>query len=329
MTEPLLVFDRLGVDLPVGVESKPVIHDVSLTIAAGEAVGLVGESGSGKSMTARAVLRLLPAGARVRGEIRFDGQPVQAMTPQVLRRYRARDVAMVFQDPRAHINPVRTVGDFLCEGLVTTRGVKPREAERTVTGLLREVGIRDPERRLCQHPHELSGGLLQRVMIAAALAAEPRLILADEPTTALDVTTQEEVVAILDELRRERGLAMLFITHDLELAAAICDRTAVMYAGSIVEDARSALLHTESMHPYTTALLASRPDVARRGERLRTIVGRPLSAFEVPDGCAFSSRCPHVVDQCRVETPRLRTVETGRVACHVAGQLDRKEVADV
>ena len=212
---------------------------------------------------------------------------------------------MIFQDPRAHVNPVRRIGDFMTEALRANQGVSAAEAGRRAADMLAQVGIDDGERRLRQYPHELSGGMLQRVMIAAALLTEPALLLADEPTTALDVTTQAEVMAILDELRREFGLAMLFITHDLELAAAICDRTAVMYAGQIVEIRASDLLHDDPLHPYTAALAAARPDIAQTRARLRAIPGRPLSAFEAPRrACAFAPRCPHATAACRERCPR-------------------------
>lgn len=318
MNDSLLQIDQLRVTLPIRGEHRPVLHDVSLNIHGGEAVGIVGESGSGKSMTARAVMQLLPTGAEVTGDITFDGRSLRNIKDSELRRLRANDIAMIFQDPRSHINPVHTIGDFLTESLVVTQKVRRGDATRRVVKLLREVGIADAERRLRQRPHELSGGLLQRVMIAAALAAEPRLILADEPTTALDVTTQEEVMAILDELRRERGLAMMFITHDLELAAAVCDRIAVMYAGSIVESQVAAELHERARHPYTLGLLEARPNLVGPRTRLAAIPGRPLSAFEAPGGCAFRSRCTHAQSRCEVETPQLRTLEAGTVACHFA-----------
>jgi len=218
--QPLLAVEGLTVLLPVEGQQREVLRDVSLQIRAGEAVGLVGESGSGKSMTARAIDRLLPKGAEVRGQIRLDGRDVTELAGAGLRTFRNK-VAMIFQDPRAHVNPVRRIGDFMTEALRTNLGVQAADAHRRAADMLAQVGIDEPARRLRQYPHELSGGMLQRVMIAAALLTEPTLLLADEPTTALDVTTQAEVMAILDELRREYGLAMLFITHDLELAAAI------------------------------------------------------------------------------------------------------------
>jgi oligopeptide/dipeptide ABC transporter ATP-binding protein len=315
-TAPLLRIDALRVDLPVDGAVRTVVHRADVRVDEGAAVALVGESGSGKSLTARAVLGLLPRGARVHGDVRFAGESVPAMRPERLRAFRAGEVAMVFQDPRAHVNPARSVGDFLIEGLTTVRKVPVAEAVRKVTGILKEVGVADADRRMRQRPHELSGGLLQRVMIAAALAAEPRLLLADEPTTALDVTTQEEVMAVIGEARAARGLALLFITHDLELAAAVCDRVAVMYAGSTVEDLPAARLRGHAAHPYTRALLASRPPVTDPGAQLRAIAGRPLSGFEVPDGCAFADRCPRARDRCRADRPLPHTAGAGTAACH-------------
>jgi oligopeptide/dipeptide ABC transporter ATP-binding protein len=327
----ILSIDHLSIDLPVHGGLRRAIHDVTLDVAEGEAVGLVGESGAGKSMTARSVIRLLPDGAVAGGDIIFHGRSVFNLRSRELRDFRMRSVAMIFQDPRAAINPVRKIGDFLIEALVE-RGDTASTATAVVTGLLEEVGITDAKRRLRQYPHELSGGLLQRVMIAAALAIEPKLLLADEPTTALDVTTQSDVMVSLDTQRRERGLAMIFVTHDLELAAAVCDRIAVMYAGFLVEDSPADDLHHSARHPYTAALLASRPSVTDRAPRLVAIPGRPLSAFEVAEGCAFAARCVFAQDRCRVERPVLREVGAGRVACHrteeLHGQLDADQMRE-
>ncbi|MGW4412060.1 ABC transporter ATP-binding protein [Nonomuraea sp. NPDC004702] len=292
----LLTLEGFGLAVPYERGWRTLVEHVDLTIGAGEAVGLVGESGSGKSMTARAVIGLTPPGARVTGRIVFDGADVPS--GRALRLLRARRIAMVFQDPRAHINPVRSVGDFLTEAMVHNLRMPVRQASARAVQLLKEVGIADGERRLRQHPHELSGGLLQRVMIASVLAVEPDLVLADEPTTALDVTTQSEVMAILDELRRERGMAMLLITHDLELAAATCDRLAVMYAGRIVED-----LDGEPRHPYTRGLMRSRPSLEETAHRLPVIPGRPVAAFEAEDGCAFAPRCELAEPRCRESRP--------------------------
>src|SRR5438309_10180771 len=317
----LLELDGVTVRLPVEGSMRAVLQEVSFVIRPGEAIGLVGESGSGKSMTARAIDRLLPPGAAVTGRIRFGGRDVMTLAGADLKRFRS-EVAMIFQDPRAHINPLRRIGDFMTEALRTNLGVSINEASHRAVALLKSVGIEDGERRLHQYPHELSGGLLQRVMIATALLTKPRLLLADEPTTALDVTTQAEVMAILQDLRREFHLAMLFITHDLDLAAAVCDRTAVMYAGRIVEVRSSSLLHDDPLHPYTAALAAARPDVGTTARRLAAIPGRPLSAFEAPDdACAFAPRCPHALDVCRAGLPDLLELDGGRTRCVRAREL--------
>jgi oligopeptide/dipeptide ABC transporter ATP-binding protein len=318
----LLEVSGLTVRLPAG----NVLRDISLSIGPGQSLGLLGESGSGKSMTAKAIARLLPPGASTEGSVTFDGRRVGDFSAADLRRYRSQ-VAMIFQNPRAHINPVRRIGDFMTEAL-RAQGVSSREAARRACDMLDQVGIADAARRLRQYPHELSGGMLQRVMIGAALLTSPRLLLADEPTTALDVTTQAEVMVILDELRRTRGLSLLFITRDLELAAAICDQTTVMYAGQIVEARSSDRLHDDPLHPYTAALAAARPDIDRT--RLRTIPGRPLSAFEAPSsGCAFAARCPHAADACRASAVPLTELDGGTTRCVRAAELrGRLEVAD-
>jgi oligopeptide/dipeptide ABC transporter ATP-binding protein len=317
----LLELHGVKVGLLLGGSVQTVIHNASLTVSAGEALGLVGESGSGKSLTARTIARLLPEGAVVGGELRFKGTSVYEMGAEPLRNYRTRGISQIFQDPRAHINPVRRIGDFLTEALVTNLHMSRDQARLRGIDMLRAVGIQDAPRRLTQYPHQLSGGLLQRVMIAAALVVEPQLLLADEPTTALDVTTQAEVMAILDELRRERSLSMLFITHDLELAAAVCDRIAVMYAGSIVETRAANAMISDPLHPYTAALLRSRPSTTTAIRRLPTIGGRPLSGFEVPAGCAFAPRCQYAQPSCELSVPPLQQVDRDLVACHRAKEL--------
>lgn len=317
----LLTLDAFGLGVPHATGPRTLVEHVDLTIGRGEAVGLVGESGSGKSMTARAVIGLTPPGATTSGDIRFDGRSVTALSRKELRALRTRRIAMIFQDPRAHINPVHSVGDFLTEAMTANLGVDPHKAAAKAVRLLADVGIPDGERRMRQYPHELSGGLLQRVMIASALAAEPDLILADEPTTALDVTTQSEVMAILDEARRERDMAMLLITHDLELAAATCDRLAVMYAGCLVETQPAEALTARPRHPYTMGLLRSRPSIDERPDRLPVIPGRPVAAFEADDGCAFAPRCPHAETACAAGRPPARDVEGTRVACVRAEEL--------
>ncbi|WIM94114.1 ABC transporter ATP-binding protein [Actinoplanes oblitus] len=311
----VLEFDRLRVT----IGNRPILREVTLAVRPGEAVGLVGESGSGKSITVRSVLRMLPAGATAEGSVRLLGAEIGELDRAALRRVRSHDVAMVFQDPRATVNPVRTIGDFLTE-VLRDQGVSRRDAGRRAAGLLADVGVDHVGRRMRQRPHELSGGLLQRVVIAAALATEPKLILADEPTTALDVTTQEEVVAILGEQRHQRNAALLFVSHDLELAAAVCDRIAVMYAGEIVEILPAARLHEDARHPYTRALLRSRPGTVPPGSRLRTVPGIPQAAFDAPAGCVFADRCGHATPHCFSVRPEPRPAGAGLAACHLLGE---------
>jgi oligopeptide/dipeptide ABC transporter ATP-binding protein len=300
---------------------RSIITGVDLHLAAGEALGLVGESGSGKSVTSRAILRMLGPHAEVSGTVRMGGRDVYAMNRRELRAWHASEVALINQDPRASINALHPIGDFLTETLRTVSGVSRRDADQRAVALLKRVGIGNAELRMGQYPHELSGGLLQRVMIASALLARPKLLIADEPTTALDVTTQEDVVGLLDELRHEEQLALIFITHDLDLAAAVTDRIAVMYAGRIVETAPTAALTGAPRHPYTSGLLASRPSpTARRA--LTPIPGRPIAAHEAGTGCVFASRCVHVVDLCRETTPVLAPLGVHTVACHRAAELD-------
>jgi oligopeptide/dipeptide ABC transporter ATP-binding protein len=311
----LLEIDHLAVRLPIDAHLEPVLHDVSMRLGKGEVLAVVGESGSGKSMTARAILGLLPPGAAKSGRITFDGIDLLNAGKRQLRLLRGRRVAMIFQDPRAAINPVYRISDFLTEALVRERGLAKAEALDRAARVLEEVKIDDPDRCLRQHPHQLSGGMLQRVMIASVLLAEPDLILADEPTTALDVTTQAEVIAVLDDMRKARHMAMVFITHDLELAAAISDRVAVMYAGYVVETLPSALALERPVHPYTEALLQSRPELRERMPMIPQIPGRPLAAYEAPAGCPFHPRCRYAQDRCRVELPDPASGEPDSVMC--------------
>ncbi|NML52028.1 ABC transporter ATP-binding protein [Streptomyces sp. R302] len=311
---PVLEIDGLELRLPDDRAARPILDCVSLTVRAGETVGLVGESGSGKSVACRSVLGLLPKGSRTTGQVRVNGADVLTMDRGRLAALRAREVAMVFQDPRASVNPLRRVGDFLTEGLRAS-GTPAAKATARAEELLAAVGIRDPRGALRRHPHQLSGGMLQRVVIAAALAAEPALLVADEPTTALDVTTQAEVISILARLRAERGTGMLFVTHDLELASAICDRVYVMYAGRIVETRSTGELFDRPRHPYTAGLLACTPRIEAGAPAPRPIPGRPVSLAESPPGCAFASRCAHAVARCDEEKPELARHGEGFAAC--------------
>lgn len=256
---PLLEIERLSLDIADETEIRPILTDVSLRCERGEFIALVGESGSGKSMTLRTIVGLTPHGSTTRGEVRFDGLNVLTASSTERMNLRRSQVSMIFQDPRAHTNPYQTIGDFLTEGLRKNQGRSRLQSLEIATELLDEVGLQDPATQLRKHPHELSGGMLQRVMIASALASEPLLLLADEPTTALDVTTQAEIISILHQLRQRRGLAIVLVTHDLELAAGSCDRISVMKDGEVVERAEAQRLWNSPQHPYTQALLASMP----------------------------------------------------------------------
>lgn len=299
----------------------PVIVGLNLAISRGEIVGLVGESGSGKSMTARTIVRALPRGASIDGEVLVDGEDIASAGKARVRELRSSKLAMIFQDPRAAIDPLWKVGDYLTEGMRVHDGLGREQARARALELLADVGIDDGERRLRQYPGELSGGLLQRVMIAGALAGDPDFLIADEATTALDVTTQAEIAKIFVRLRRERGLAMLFITHDLALAAALCDRICVMYAGRIVEVQDAQGVFDGPAHPYSKALLEARPDVRTRRPALAVIPGRPTSALRAPSGCPFHPRCPFAIDECRVAEPRLELVDGAETACIRAREL--------
>ena len=312
----LLEIRDLALTVPVDREPRQILRGVDLSIEPGECVGLVGESGSGKSMTARSIIRMLPDGSEISGSVRIEEDEVLTMSDRELHAVRGLRVAMIFQDPRAHIDPIRTIGDHMTEAmcLVANRGRK--DARREAATLLEAVRLERPDELMDRFPHELSGGMLQRVMIAGALACGPDLLLADEPTTALDVTTQAEVVAILDDLQVERSLGVLFITHDLELATAICDRIAVMYAGEVVEESPARTLHTAPRHPYTSGLLDSRPTLEDDRPPLAVIPGHPIAAFEVGEGCPFAPRCLYADGVCEREAPPERQLGVGRVRCH-------------
>lgn len=262
----LLEIEDLSLEFVSATGNVPVLERVSLRVAEGETVGLVGESGSGKSSAVRAALRLLPDSARVSGSVRILGMDTVTADDRALRHIRSTQCALIQQDPTAALNPVRRIGDSLTERLIYVHGVQRGEARERCLALLAAVGIREPEQRMRQYPHEFSGGMLQRVIIAAALSTEPRLIFADEATSALDVTTQAEVLAILSDLRRERNLGVLFITHDLHLAAAYCDRVYVLHQGRIVEELHGASLFTSAKEPYTRTLLEAAPTLGESHE---------------------------------------------------------------
>jgi len=301
--------------LRVGEQLKPVIIRVDLGIEPGEIVGLVGESGSGKSMTARTIAGVLPRGAITEGSLLLDGENQFAIPRRKRREILAKEIGVIFQDPRAYIDPLWRVQDHLTEAMRVHLGLPRSEARTRAVELLDAVGIDQPERRMHQFPDELSGGMLQRVMIAGAISVEPSILLADEATTALDVTTQSEIVKLIKELSEARGLSVLFITHDLALANLVCTRVCVMYAGRIVEVREGHRIFDDPIHPYTIDLLSARPTIQRRVARLPVIKGTPTSAMDAPEGCPFHPRCRFAIDVCRTGVPGLVSVRGGLARC--------------
>ncbi|NUO58186.1 MAG: ABC transporter ATP-binding protein [Hamadaea sp.] len=314
----LLEVDDLTVGFTRDGTRTAAVRGVSLRVEAGERVGIVGESGSGKSVTAQAVMRLLPATATVGGTIRFAGQDVLAYDADRLAAWRGADIAMVFQDPMSSLNPLLRVGTQLTEGLRRHRGLSKADARAEAVRLLKLVGIADPDRRLDDYPHAFSGGMRQRVCIAIAAACTPKLIIADEPTTALDVTVQAQVLDLLDELTERYATATILVSHDLGVVSSFCDRILVMYAGQVVEAGPTDDIVADPAHPYTRALLDSIPRLdGELPRRLPAIPGSPPFG-DVPTGsCAFADRCAHAQPVCRSEAPRLATAgPRTQAACH-------------
>jgi peptide/nickel transport system ATP-binding protein len=302
--------------MTVSFDGVTVLHGIDLAVGKGEALGLVGESGSGKSVTWLAALGLLPAKAVVRGSARLDGIELVGAAPASLDRVRGGRVAMIFQDPASALNPVLKVGRQLGEALALHRGLSGSAIRHEARRLFDLVGIPDAERRLSAYPHEFSGGQNQRVMIAMALAGEPDILVADEPTTALDVTIQAQIIDLINSVRREMGMALVLISHDLGVIAETCDRVAVMYAGRIVEEAPAHALFDNPRHPYTRGLLSSLPPLGGARRRLVSIPGVVPDPRSPPAGCAFAPRCPHAGAACVSAVPRLLETDANRrLAC--------------
>ena len=321
---PVIQVSGLSVDFHTAGGAKRILHGIDFSVSRGEVLGLVGESGCGKSVTALALAGLLDPSAEVNGQIAFEGRAVPR--PRGRRRdregfaaLRGRGIGMIFQDPVGALNPVRTVGYQLREALSLHRPAGRREQDARAVDLLTQVGLPDPARRLRSYAHELSGGMAQRVMIALALAGRPSLLIADEPTTALDVTVQAQILRLLREVRRELASAMLLITHDFGVVAQTCDRVAVIYAGRVVETARTLDLFERPQHPYTKALLAAVPRLDRpQLERLDPVPGARLTEGPPVAGCVFALRCQNVQDTCRRIPPALKDRRDGhQVACHL------------
>ena len=320
MSEPLLSVRDLRVTYHTAGGPVPAVRGVDLDVAPGGSLGLAGESGCGKSTLALALLRLLPASAEVAGEVLLDGHDVLALNPGGLRAVRWVEESIIFQGALHALNPVQTIGDQIAEPMFVHETVTSKPvAEERVANLLRQVGL--PPGRAGSYPHQLSGGQRQRVLIAMALACEPKLLIADEPTTALDLMVQAQVLDLLEELRSERDLALVFITHDLSVLTSICEDLAVMYAGRIVEAGPSRLVFSDARHPYARALAASFPTIGDPRSRMNPtgLGGDPPSPDALPSGCTVHPRCPMAIDRCSVEDPELREVEPERrAACLLA-----------
>jgi len=307
-------------DLRVAFHGLPALRGIDLDVARGEAVGLVGESGCGKSVTWLAALGLLPRTAAVSGSVRLEGTDLLGTAPAVLDRVRGGRIAMIFQDPASALNPVKRVGVQVAEALRLHRGMEGASAEAEVLRLFDQVGIPDAKRRIHIYPHEMSGGQNQRVMIAMALAGQPELLVADEPTTALDATIQAQILDLLRRLQQDTGMALVLISHDLGVVAEMCRRVCVMYAGRIVEQAPSEALFADPRHPYTKGLLAALPDMIGPRRRLAAIAGGVPEPWNMPPGCAFAPRCDHASPACDAGLPGFVSVGAGHQAACVHAQ---------
>ena len=313
---PLLEVRHLRVEFPTRRGTLLALDDVSFEIAPGEVLGVVGESGAGKSLTGASIIGLLePPGRIAGGEIVLEGQRIDHLPYEQMRTIRGRRIGAIFQDPLTSLNPLYTIGRQLTETILTHLPVSAEEARQRAIRLLQETGIPAAEQRIDQYPHQFSGGMRQRVVIALALAAEPRLIVADEPTTALDVSIQAQIIALLKRLCKEHGAAVMLVTHDMGVIAETCDRVAVMYAGRIVEMGPVHDVIHAPAHPYTAGLMGSIPSMEQDRERLLQIDGAMPRLNAIPTGCAFNPRCPQAQDRCRTERPDLADAGATRAAC--------------
>ena len=327
MTLPLLEVRHLRVEFPTRRGNLLALDDVSFDIAPGEILGVVGESGAGKSLTGSAIIGLLdPPGRIAGGEIRFEGRRIDKLPYEQMRKVRGRHIGAIFQDPLTSLNPLYTIGEQLVETIRTHLDVSASQAQQRAIRLLEETGIQAAAQRFHQYPHQFSGGMRQRVVIALALAAEPKLIIADEPTTALDVSVQAQIISLLKRLCKEHGAAAMLVTHDMGVIAESCDRVAVMYAGRIVEIGPVQDVIHAPAHPYTVGLMGSIPAMDEDRERLLQIDGAMPRLNAIPSGCAFHPRCPHAFARCRAERPDLLDAGATRAACWLH-DLPEKEAA--
>lgn len=314
----LLEIDNLKTHFFTDEGILPSVDGISFQIERGETLGIVGESGCGKSVTAMSILRLIPQppGKIVGGEIRFNGRNLVDIPEPELRKIRGNDIAMIFQEPMTSLNPVYTVGNQIVEAITLHQGKEPAEAREIAIQILRDVGIPAPEMRIDEYPHQMSGGMKQRVMIAMALSCNPELLIADEPTTALDVTIQAQILELLRAMQEDRGMAIMLITHDLGVVAETCKRVVVMYAGRVAESGTIEEIFEKPLHPYTMGLLSSLPDRAPPGARLLTIEGTVPSPLNFPSGCRFRNRCSRASDACSKTPPRVELGPDHVAWCH-------------
>ncbi|WP_377844628.1 ABC transporter ATP-binding protein [Bosea sp. UC22_33] len=314
---PLLEIENLSVEFPTSQGTLRAVDRIDLTLEEGEVLGVVGESGSGKSVTMLALMGLVGYPGRVRADkLRFDGRDLLTLSARERRQLTGKDVAMIFQEPSTSLNPCFTIGFQLAETLRKHEGMDGKAAKRRSIELLEQVGIPAPESRLKAYPHQMSGGMNQRVMIAMAIACNPRLLIADEPTTALDVTIQAQILDLLMSLQRERNMALVLITHNMGVVAETAQRIMVMYAGQIMEERKVDALFANPQHPYSAALLAALPERSEHATRLATIPGMVPGLNDRPKGCLFSPRCAYATDHSRLIQPELRNWADGRVRCH-------------
>ena len=316
MPEPLLRVENLRVELPIRRNVLTAIDDISFTIGPGEVLGVVGESGAGKSLTGAAIIGLLEPPLRIAaGRVTLAGRRIDNLPSEAMRRIRGREIGAIFQDPLTSLNPLCTIGRQLIETIHTHLDLSPAAARDRALALLREVGIAGAEARIDHYPHQFSGGMRQRVVIALAIAANPRLIIADEPTTALDVSIQAQIIALLKRLCGDHGTAVMLVTHDMGVIAETAHRVAVMYAGRIVEIGAVAEIVAHPRHPYTRGLMDSIPRIGGRRQRLRQIDGAMPRLGAIPAGCPFNQRCPEVADRCRRQRPDLLPAAGTEAAC--------------
>ena len=327
---PILEVRDLRVEFPTRRGRLTALDGVSFDIAPGEVLGVVGESGAGKSMTGAAIIGLLePPGRIAGGQILLNGRRIDSLPYEQMRRIRGREIGAIFQDPLTTLNPLYTVGHQLIETMQTHLPLSDRDARQRAIGWLEMVGIPAAAQRVDSYPHEFSGGMRQRVVISLALCAEPKLIVADEPTTALDVSIQAQIIALLKNLAREKGTAMMLVTHDMGVIAETADRVAVMYAGRIAEIGPVRSVVKTPKHPYSAGLMASIPPLDRRVDHLAGIEGSMPRLSAIPQGCAFNPRCPHVFARCRVERPELLETGSTRAACWLYDPASEKQAPEV